>query len=185
MASATDIRKGRVMLYQNVPHLVIDMQHRTQGRQSGFVQVTLRNLHSGSSTKTKFGSNDNITFCFMESKDLEYAYLDDSGYHFLDPSTYEDEIIPKMLLEDQKLYLIPGATYSVMFVEEKPVQLQLPAALSMKVVEASEGLRGDTASNAQKPVVTESGLTVQAPLFIKQGEVIRVNTSDGSYLGRA
>ena len=185
MASATDIRKGQVMLYQNIPHLVIDMQHRTQGRQSGFVQVTLRNLHSGSSTKTKFGSNDNITFCFMESKDLEYAYADDDGYHFLDPSTYEDEIISKDLLEDQKLYLIAGTVYSVMFVEEKPVQLQLPAALSMKVVEASEGLRGDTASNAQKPVVTESGLTVQAPLFIKQGEVIRVNTSDGSYLGRA
>ena len=121
----------------------------------------------------------------MESKDLEYAYADDDGYHFLDPSTYEDEIISKDLLEDQKLYLIAGTVYSVMFVEEKPVQLQLPAALSMKVVEASEGLRGDTASNAQKPVVTESGLTVQAPLFIKQGEVIRVNTSDGSYLGRA
>jgi elongation factor P len=185
MASATDIRKGQVLLYQNVPHWVVDMQHRTQGRQSGFVQVTLRNLHTGSSTKTKFGSNDNITLCFTESKDLEYAYADDAGYHFLNPNTFEDEIIPSSLLEDQKLYLISGIVYAVMFVEGKPVQLQLPTALSMKVIEASEGLRGDTASNAQKPIVTESGLTVQVPLFIKRGEVIRVSTSDGSYLGRA
>lgn len=185
MASATDIRKGRVMMYQNVPHLVIDMQHRTQGRQSGFVQVTLRNLKTGSSTKTKFGSNETINFCFMESKDLEYSYEDHEGFHFLDSETYEDEVIPEAVLADQKLYLIPNTVYSVMFVEGEPVQLQLPAALSMKIVDAPEGLRGDSATNAQKPVVTESGLTVQAPLFIKPGEVIRVSTSDGSYLGRA
>ena len=81
--------------------------------------------------------------------------------------------------------MIPGVAYSVLFVEGKPVQIQLPAAISMKVTEASEGLRGDTASNAQKPVVVETGLRVQVPLFIKEGEVIRVNTTDGSYLGRA
>lgn len=185
MASATDIRKGRVILFQNVPHLVIDMQHRTQGRQSGFVQVTLRNLQSYASTKTKFGSNETITFCYMASKEMEYSYFDDRGYHFLDPETFEDEVIPEGLLEDQKLYLVAGAVYSVLFVDDKAVQLQLPAALSMKVTSAPEGLRGDSASNVQKPIVTESGLTLQAPLFIKTGEIIRVSTSDGSYLGRA
>ncbi len=185
MASATDIRKSNVILYQNVPHMAIDVEHRTQGRQSGFVQVTLRNLISGVSTKTKFHSNDAVTFCYVESKSLEFSYVDDMGFHFLNSDTYEDEVISADLVKDQKGYLIPGTAYSVLFVEDKPVQIQLPPAISMKVTEASEGLRGDTASNAQKPVVVETGLRVQVPLFIKEGEIIRVNTTDGSYLGRA
>jgi len=185
MASATDIRKNNVILYQNTPHMALDVEHRTQGRQSGFVQVTLRNLITGVSTKSKFHSNDTVTFCYVESKSLEYSYVDDLGYHFLNTDTYEDEVISADLLKDQKDYLIPGTAYSVLFVEGKPVQIQLPASISMKVTEASEGLRGDTASNAQKPVVVETGLRVQVPLFIKEGEVIRINTADGSYLGRA
>ena len=185
MASATDIRKSNVIMYQNVPHMAIEVEHRTQGRQSGFVQVTLRNLVSGVSTKTKFHSNDTVTFCYVESKSLEYSYVDDMGCHFLNTDTYEDEVIPASLLSEQKGYLIPGTAYPVLFVENHPVQIQLPPSLAMKVTEASEGLRGDTASNAQKPVVVETGLRVQVPLFIKEGEVIRVNTSDGSYLGRA
>lgn len=185
MANATDIRKGRVILFQNTPHLVTDMQHRTQGRQSGFVQVTLRNLSNSSSAKTKFGSSETITFCFTETKDLEYSYNDASGYHFLDQDTFEDEVIPEALLEAQKLYLIPSTVYTVLFVDGKAVQLQLPAALAMKIVDAPEGIRGDSTSNVQKPVVTESGLVVQVPLFIKQDDVIRVSTDDGTYLGRA
>lgn len=185
MAAATDIRKSNVILYQNVPHIAIDVEHRTQGRQSGFVQVTLRNLVSGVSTKTKFHSNDTVTFCYVESKSLEFSYADEMGFHFLNTETYEDEVISADLLKDQKDYLIAGAAYSVLFVENKPVQVQLPPSIAMKVVEASEGLRGDTASSAQKPVVTESGLRVQVPLFIKAGDIIRVNTTDGSYLGRA
>lgn len=185
MATATDIRKGKVILFQNTPHLVMEMQHRTQGRQSGFVQVTLRNLSNSASAKTKFGSSENITFCFTESKDLEYSYSDDLGYHFLDQDTFEDEVISASLLEEQKLFLITGVVYTVLFVDEKAVQLQLPAALSMKVVDAPEGIRGDSTSNVQKPVVTESGLVVQVPLFIKQNDVIRISTDDGSYLGRA
>lgn len=185
MAAATDIRKNNVILYQNVPHMALEVEHRTQGRQSGFVQVTLRNLVSGVSTKTKFHSNDTVMFCYVESKALEFSYVDDMGYHFLNSETYEDEVIPASLITEQKNYLIPGTSYSVLFVENKPVQIQLPASVAVKVREASEGLRGDTASNAQKPVVVETGLRVQVPLFIKAGEMIRVNTNDGSYLGRA
>ena len=185
MASATDIRKSNVIMFQNAPHIALEVEHRTQGRQSGFVQVTLRNLISGVSTKTKFHSNDTVDFCFVESREMEFSYVDDMGYHFLNTESYEDEVIPANLLKEQKDYLIQGTAYSVLFVEEKPVQIQLPPSLAMKVTEASEGLRGDTASNAQKPVIVETGLRVQVPLFIKTGEVIRVNTNDGSYLGRA
>ncbi len=185
MASPTDIRKGRVVLYQNVPHLVLDMQHRTPGRRPGFVQATLRNLQTSSSTTVRFNSNESVTFCHMESHNLEYSYVDDMGYHFMDPETFEDRIIQKDLIEDQKGFLVDGNTYTLLFVDGKPVQVQLPSAVEMEVVEAPEGIRGDSATNVQKPAVTESGLTVQVPLFIKQGDRIRISTDDGSYLGRA
>ena len=85
MASPTDIRKGRVINYQGAPHLVLEMLHRTQGRQAGFVQTTLRNLQSGSTTTTKFRSTDNVDFMHTENRRLEYSYADGDGHHFLDP----------------------------------------------------------------------------------------------------
>lgn len=185
MAGPTDIRKGRVIQYQGQPHLVLEMLHRTQGRQAGFVQVTLRNLNSGSSTTTKLRSTDSVEFCHTESQKLEYSYLDEQGYHFMDPETFEDTILPKDVIEDQKEFLVANNTYDVLFVDGKAVQIQLPAAVEMKIVEAADAVRGDTAANVQKPVTTESGLVVQVPLFIKKGEMIRVSTSDKSYLSRA
>lgn len=182
---ATSIRKSNVVMYQNVPHIVTEVEHRTQGRQAGFIQVTLRNLATGIATQNKFHSNDTVFFCYVESKELEYSYEDNEGYHFLHPDTYEDEVIPSKLLEDQKSYLIQGESYSVLFVDDRPLQIQLPASVAMKVIEASEGVRGDTATNAQKTVVVETGMKVQVPLFIKTGETIRIDTDKGTYLGRA
>ena len=185
MATPTEIRKGRVLTYQGQPHLVLMMMHRTQGRQAGFVQTTLRNLKSGSSTNVKFRSTDRVEFCHTETNKLEFSYIDDQGYHFMDPETFDDHIIPTEMVEDQKLYLVEGGIYNILTVDEKPVRVNLPASIDMKVVEAPEGIRGDTASNVQKPVTVETGLVVQVPLFIKKDEVIKVNTDDGAYLSRA
>jgi elongation factor P len=182
---ATNIRKGNVIIYQNVPHIITDVEHRTQGRQAGFIQVTLRNLITGISTQNKYHSNDMVFFCFVESKSLEYSYEDDAGFHFMNTDTYDDEVVPAKLLDGQRGYLIPGTSYSLLFVDGNPVQLQLPASIEMTVSEAFEGLRGDTASNAQKPVTVETGMRVQVPLFIKTGDKIRISTADCSYLGRA
>jgi len=185
MPSPNDIRKGRVIMYQGHPHLVLEMMHRTQGRQAGFVQVTLRNINSGASTNTKFRSTDSVDFCHTENQKLEYSYEDESGYHFMDPDSFEDTILPKVVIEPLKKYLIETNTYEVLFVDGKAVQIQLPPAVEMRVIEAPDAIRGDTAGNVQKPVTMESGLIVQVPLFIKKDEVIRVSTDDGSYLSRA
>lgn len=185
MASPTDIRKGRVIQYQGSPHLVLEMLHRTQGRQSGFVQATLRNLSTGNSTTTKFRSTDSVELCHTESRKLEFSYVDQDGYHFLDTETFEDTILPEDTLEDEKIFLVEGSRYEILFVDDKPVQLELPAAVEMKVIEAPDAIKGDTVSNVQKPVTVETGLIVQVPLFIKKDEVIRVSTQDRSYLGRA
>ncbi|MGE4551026.1 MAG: elongation factor P [Opitutales bacterium] len=184
MASPNEIRKGRVIVYQGTPHIVLEMMHRTQGRQAGFVQTTLRNLQSGTTTTTKFRSTDSIEFMHTTTIKLEFSYIDGDGYHFMDTETYEDSIFGENTVTEDKQYLVEGNTYDVLFIDGQAVKLELPAAVEATVIDAPEGIRGDTASNVQKPVTIDSGMTVQVPLFIKQGEKIRVSTADGSYLGR-
>lgn len=185
MASPTDIRKGRVILYQGVPHLVLEMQHRTQGRGSGWVQTTLRNLKSGSSTTNKFRSTDTVEFLMTETTRLEFSYDDGHTYTFMDPDTFETVDLNAEMVEDAVKYLVPNNNYDILYVDGKPAQVVLPASVEMKVIESAEGIRGDTASNVQKPAKMETGLVVQVPLFIKEGEVLKISTTDGSYLGRA
>jgi elongation factor P len=185
MASPTDVRKGKVLNYQNTPHLVLDVQHRTQGRQAGFMQVTMRNLSSGASTNTKIRTTDSVEIMHTDMVKLEFSYVDADGYHFMDPETFEDIILEEGLIEDAKDFLVETQAYSILHVDDKPISIDLPASLDMKVTESAEGVKGDTASNVQKPATLETGLTVQVPLFIKEGETIKINTADRSYGGRA
>ena len=184
MASPTEIRKGKVILYNGTPHLVMDMQHRTQGRQAGFVQATLRNLTSGSSTTTKIRSTDSVEILITDNRKLELSYIDQDGWHFMDPDTFEDVIIADQLVEEAKNYLSEGNMVEVLFVDGEPVQVQLPASVELEVTEAPDAIKGDTSGAALKPVTVSTGLVVQTPLFIKTGDRIKVSTSDKSYLGR-
>jgi elongation factor P len=185
MASPTDVRKGKVLNYQGAPHLVLDVQHRTQGRQAGFIQVSMRNLNTGSSTSTKIRTTDSVEVMHTDTIKLEYSYKDGDGYHFMNPETFEDILLDASLVEGSEEFLVETQLYSILYVNNKPIQIDLPASIEMKVVESPEGVRGDTASNVQKPATLETGLTIQVPLFIKEGDVIKISTSDKSYMGRA
>lgn len=184
MASPTDIRKGRVILYNGAPHLVLEMLHRTQGRQAGFVQVTLRNLSSGSSTTTKLRSTDSVEILITDTRKMELSYIDQEGWHFMDPETFEDVVIDEKLVEDAKDFLSEGNAVDVLYVQDQPVQVQLPASVELEVVEAPDAIKGDTSGAALKPVTLSTGLVVQTPLFVKTGDRIKVSTSEKSYLGR-
>jgi elongation factor P len=185
MASPTDVRKGKVLNYQGNPHLVLDVLHRTQGRQAGFMQVTMRNLSTGASTNTKIRTTDNVEIMHTDMVKLEFSYVDGDGYHFMDPESFEDIILEESLVEDAKDFLVETQAYSILHVDGRPISIDLPASIEMTVTESAEGVKGDTASNVQKPATLETGLTVQVPLFIKEGETIKVNTADRSYAGRA
>lgn len=184
MASPTDIRKGRVLVYQGAPHLVLEMQHRTQGRQAGFVQTTMRNLQSGSTTTTKFRSTDNVEFMHTTTQKLEFSYKDTEGHHFMDLETYEDTVLSSEMIGEDDCFLVEGNTYDILLVDGEAIRLELPASVEATVTEAPEALRGDTAGNVLKPVTISSGITVQVPLFIKKDDTIKISTSDRSYLGR-
>jgi elongation factor P len=185
MPAANDIRRGQVIKFNGEPHLVMETQHRTPGNLRAFVQVKMRNLRYGKALDQRFASTDTIEVLPTEKKSLEFSYADRDTFAFMDPESFEQIELSKETLGDTINYLAPGGKVDVLFVDERPLSVDLPSTVSLKVVESSDGIKGDTASNVQKPAKLETGLVVQVPLFVKEGEVIRVSTIDGSYLGRA
>ena len=185
MPSANDIRKGQVIKFNGEAHLVMETMHRTPGNLRAFVQMKMRNLRYGKSLDQRFNSTDTVEVLPTEHKTLEFSYADRDSFAFMDPETYETVELPATLIGDAKNYLVANGKVEVLYVDEKPLTIDLPSSVNLKIVESAEGVKGDTASNVQKPAKMETGLIVQVPLFIKEGEIIKVSTSDGSYMGRA
>jgi len=184
MASPTDIRKGRVLLYNGSPHSVISMLHRTPGRRMGFIQTVLRNLSTSASVTVKFRSTDNIEFCHTTNRQLEFSYIDGDIYHFIDPNTFDDVMVSASTLGEDTKWLIEGTVYTILFVDGSPVSVELPNNIDMEVAEAAEGLAGDTATSATKPVTLVNGEVIQVPLFVKRGDKIRIRSEDNTYVSR-
>jgi elongation factor P len=185
MPAANDIRKGQVIKHNGEPHLVMETQHRTPGNLRAMVQIKMRNLRYGKSLEQRFGSTDTLEVLQTDRRTLEFSYADRENYAFIDPESFEQVELSAQTIGDVKNYLTPGGKVDVLFVDDKPMTVDLPSAVTLKVVESQEGIRGDTTSNVQKPAVLETGLAIQVPLFVKEGERVRVSTVDGSYLGRA
>ncbi len=185
MAAANDLRKGMAIRYHGDVAIVLDVQHRTPGNLRAFVQATIRSIRSGKSSNVRFSSTEAVELVDVTRRKLEYSYKDQDGYVFMDPETYDSETLPSELLGDSSQYLTENLAVDVLYAEGKPVEVELPSSVVLKVAEAAEGLRGDSATNVQKPAKMETGKTVQVPLFIKEGESIRVDTRTGAYMGRA
>ena len=185
MAAANDLRKGQAIKYNGNTAIVLEVNHRTPGNLRAFVQAIIRYINTGKSADVRFGSTDKVELVDIDRKQIEFSYKDRSGYHFMDPETYETVDLQENLLGDAKDYLVENLSVQVLYAEGKAVQVELPASVNLKVVESAEGLRGDTASNVTKPALLESGKTVNVPLFIKEGELVKIDTRTGSYMGRA
>lgn len=185
MASANDIRKGMAITYNGDVAVVLDTQHRTPGNLRAFVQMTLRSIKTGKTSDVRFSSTERVDVVPMITKKMEFSYMDGEDFVFSDPETYETITVHKDLVGDARNFLVENATVTVTFVEEKVVQIELPSAVVLKVTDAPEGIRGDSANNVMKPVTMETGITVQAPLFIKTGEKLKIDTRTGKYMERA
>ena len=185
MPAANDIRKGQVIKFNGEPHLVMETQHRTPGNLRAFVQMKMRNLRYGKSLDQRFNSTDTVEVLPTDKRTLEFSYADRDTFAFMDPESFETVELGANLVGEAKNYLTANGKVEVLFVDEKPITIDLPSAVTLKVTESADGIKGDTASNVQKPATLETGLVVQVPLFVKEGELIRISTADGSYLGRA
>jgi len=165
--------------------VVLDSQHRTPGNLRAFVQATLRSIKTGKSADVRFSSTERIDVVPMQTKRMEFSYKDGEDFVFSDPETYETVTLTAELVGEASHYLVENGSVTVTFVEDKAVSVEIPPSVVLTVTEAPEGIRGDSANNVQKPITLETGITVQAPLFIKTGEKIKIDTRTGKYMERA
>ena len=182
---ATQLRPGMLIKFKGELFTVFSVSHRTPGNKRGFVQSKMRNHASRAMIAYKFSSEDFVEKISLDDQQMEYLYEDGGQCHFMNTETYEQISIAKEQLGDQLNYLIPNTEVKVQFYEGNPLNLAFPAAIDLTVVETAPSIKGATVTNVTKPATTETGLVVQVPPFIKEGEKIRVNTSDGTYLSRS
>lgn len=185
MPTPTELRKGKVINHNGKPFVVTSIDHRTPGRRPSFVQAGLKSLIDGTTLDYKFMNSDTVTFMETDTRPMEFSYVDDMGFHMMESDTFEEVLLPMRMVEDLRQYMVEGLSYNVLFVEGKAVRVELPASVEMVVTEAPDAVRGDTSSSPSKTIILQTGLAVQAPLFIKAGEKVKVSTEDGSYQGRA
>lgn len=185
MIQATQIRKGMTILFENEIHLVLEQRHYTPGNKRGFVQATLRNLKTGKILQSRFASEDRVEPAPLESRPVQYLYHDTTGFHFMDLQDYQNFPLGDDVVDDGKYYLKDNMELEVLFHEGKPVELQLPKTVVLKVTESPPWVKGDSVTSTLKPAVCETGLKIQVPIFIQEGTEIKVNTETGEYMSRA
>jgi elongation factor P len=185
MAAANDLRKGMCIRYNGNAAIVLEVQHRTPGNLRAFVQAIIRYIGTGKSADVRFGSTDKVETVDVHRQKLDFSYKDNTGYHFMDPETYETVTFDADFIGEAKEYLTENLSVEVLFVEGKAANVELPASVNLKVAESAEGVRGDSANNVQKPATLETGKVITVPLFIKEGELVKIDTRTGQYMGRA
>jgi elongation factor P len=182
---ATQLRKGMIVKIENELYRIFDRQHVTPGNLRGFVRVKMRNLRTLAQSETKLRSEDLVERATLDEKEMQYLYNDGEGYHFMDTESFEQVQISAEELGDGVGFLKPEMNIRVEFYGERPVGIELPQTVDLKVIETIPAIRGATATNQTKPATLETGVIIQVPPFIGEGDVIRVNTVTGEYQARA
>jgi elongation factor P len=184
MISANDLRRGTTFEMDGELYQVVEYQHSFIGRGSANVRVKMRNLRTGAITDRTFSPSDRINDVRLELREVQYLYNDGTLYYFMDTETYEQPALSAELLGGAVDYLTENMTLQISTHEGEPIDIVLPITVELKVIEAPPGFAGDTATGATKQVTLETGLKVTAPLFVEEGDIVRVDTRTGEYLAR-
>ncbi|MGB9419022.1 MAG: elongation factor P [Acidobacteriaceae bacterium] len=182
---ATQMRPGMIIKHNNELHAVFSVEHRTPGNLRAFIQAKLRNLRTGAMFEHRFRSPDPIERVIVDEISMDFLYSDGDDYYFMNTENYEQTHLKRDTLGDSVEYLIPNLQIRVSFFDGVAVGIELPQTVEMTVVQTEPGLKSATASSVTKPATLETGLVVQVPPFINEGEKIRVDTAEGAYLSRA
>jgi len=183
--SATNIRKGMVIVFENDPCRVIDFRHHTPGNLRAMVQTKMKNLRTGSSFEHRFRADDAITKADMETHELEFLYQGGDSYHFMNTENYDQLEMDEETLGDNAKWMQPGMKILAEWYSGKPVSIQLPQYLVLEIVETAPVMKTATKTASAKPAKLENGVTVNVPEFIGQGEKVKVNPLTGEYMERA
>ncbi len=181
---AIQIRKGNVIEYKGDLYRVTEAIHVTPGKGQALMQVKMKRLSDGTNAEHRFRPDEAVEKATLITKEYQYLYQDGDDYIFMDLETYEQISLNKEMLGDAIYYLLPETIVQIQFYEGKPVGVELPQAVELRVVETEPTLKGATVTSSYKPAKLETGLVTQVPPFIEEGEVIRVDTRDGKYLDR-
>mgnify|MGYP000004529446 FL=1 len=182
---ATQIRKGMVILHNGVLHRIVEFHHHTPGNLRAMVQSKMRNLKTGSTTEHRFRSNEDVERVVLDDHEMTYLYNDGATYYFMNTESYEQIELSADDLGDMAGYLLPETVINVQFYESSPIGIDIPAVVELTVVETEPEVKGATVSNVGKPAKLNTGITIQVPAFIKEGDRIRVDTTEGRYMERA
>ena len=185
MIDVNELRKGVTFTMDGELYKVLEYQHHKPGRGKATIRTTLRNLRTGAIIQKNFISGDRVQEIRIEKRPVQYLYNDGATYYFMDLETYEQIPLSASVLGDTVRYLKDNLELELQVYEDEPLDIELPVTVDLKVVEAEVAVAGDTATGATKQVTTETGLKVQVPLFVKEGDVIRVDTLTGEYITRA
>lgn len=182
--TTSDFKKGLPIKYKGETYIVANYQFVNPGKGAAFTRTKLKNVKTGKVLEVSFRSDEQVEEANMENKRCQYLYNDGSEFHFMVNDTYEQFALPADMVGDQADYMMDGGNVQMVFVDGQPVSLQLPPKMDFKVIDSPPGEKGDTATGGTKLVTIETGAKVAAPLFIKEGDKIRVNTETGEYVER-
>jgi elongation factor P len=185
MIQATQLKRGMCIKHENDLYRIVSTQHITPGNWRGMVQAKIRHLKTGSIVEHRFRSEDRVERAILDESEMEYLYADGDMYHFMNNETFEQIALSEEVLGDAVPYLIPNIKLKIELYEGRPVGIELPLTVEMKVMETEPAIKGASVSNVGKPAKMETGLVVSVPPFISEGDVIRIETSTGAYIERA
>lgn len=182
--NAGNIEKGMFLIFKGIPHMVAKADFMAPGKGSPIMRVKFKNVKTGSSQDFTFKTNESVEMAEVDKKEMQYLYRDGDELFFMDPRTYEQASVPVSLVEDQAGFLIPDMRCWVLWYEDKAIGATLPPHVNLKVIEAPDSVAGNRVNAPKKLVKLETGIEVNAPLFIKEGDSITIDTTTGEYLSR-
>jgi len=184
IVDTTEFRKGLRILQDNEPFSIVEFQHVKPGKGGAFVRTRLKSFITGNVLDKTFRSGDKVEVPDMEEKQMQFLYREGNQYYFMDEATYDQIFIDEKSLGDTKNYLKESMVITVLFYNGKTIGVDMQNFVNLAVSQTEPGIKGDTAQNATKPAVLETGHTVQVPLFVEEGDVVRVDTRTGAYIER-
>ncbi len=184
MYSTADFKKGLKIVFNGDPYEIIDFQHVKMGRGGAIVRTKMKNLKTGYVMENTFRSGEKVEKPELESRNMQYLYSSEEGYVFMDNENYEQITVATDLMGDATNWLIENMNVSVNFFQGKVIGVEIPTFVELKVVETVPGIKGDTVSGGGKPAKVETGATVTVPLFVNEGDVIKIDTRTGTYIER-
>ncbi|MGE4132462.1 MAG: elongation factor P [Bdellovibrionales bacterium] len=184
MYDLSDFKKGLKVLIEGEPYSVVDFQHVKPGKGNQFTRTKLKHLINGSNLERTFKSGEKFGVPDVAFKDMDYLYKDESGFNFMDQSSYEQISLDPDLLGDAANFLTENLQVKVVFFNDRAVGVELPKSVVLKVMKTDPGFKGNTVTNTYKPATLESGYVVQVPLHINEGDTLKINTVDGAYVER-